>query len=123
MEYPDWGHWELSEDAEDYIADRDPDFYGLSYPDPEGKGGLHKIGWLAYAYHPAHIDREAWEPCKLCGGAKYVYGYASAVAPNGDKGQIETEVEGDFDYCPICGRPLTEEAWDALEKRLRGCGV
>lgn len=59
VEYPDWGHWELSEDAEDYIADRDPDFYGLSYPDPEGKGGLHKIGWFAYAYLPAHIDLEA----------------------------------------------------------------
>lgn len=59
MEQPDWGHWELSEDAEDYIADRDPDFYGLSYPDPEGKGGLHKIGWIAYAYLPAHIDLEA----------------------------------------------------------------
>ena len=23
VEYPDWGHWELSEDGEDYIADRD----------------------------------------------------------------------------------------------------
>lgn len=59
VEHPDWGHWELSEDAEDYIADRDPDFYGLTYPDSEGKGGLHKIGWIAYAYPPAHIDLEA----------------------------------------------------------------
>lgn len=73
-----------------------------------------------YAYPPAHIDREAWEPCKLCGGAKYVYGHASAVAPNGDKGQIETEVEGDFDYCPECGRPQTEDAWAELEKRIGG---
>lgn len=80
----------------------------------------YNIFWRAYAYQPAHIDREAWEPCKLCGGAKYVYGQASAVAPNEDKGQIETEVEGDFDYCPICGRPLTPEAWAELEKRLRG---
>lgn len=76
--------------------------------------------WLAYAYQPAHIDREAWEPCEYCNGAKYVYGQASAVVPNGDKGQIEKEVEGDFDYCPECGRPLTPEAWDMLEKRLRG---
>lgn len=76
-----------------------------------------------YAYPPAHIDREAWEPCKLCGGAKYVYGHASAVVPSGDKGQIETEVEGDFDYCPECGRPLTDEAWAELEKRLSGVRV
>ena len=60
MEYPDWGHWELSEDAGDYIADRDPDLYGLTYPDQAGKAGLHKLGWIAYAYPPAHIDREAW---------------------------------------------------------------
>ena len=68
----------------------------------------------------AHIDREAREPCGYCAGAKYVYGHASAVVPNGDKGQIEIEVEGDFDYCPECGRPLTDEAWGELEKRLRG---
>ena len=72
------------------------------------------------SYPPAHIDREAWKPCEYCNGAKYVYGQASAVVPNGDKGQIEKEVEGDFDYCPECGRPLTPEAWAELEKRLRG---
>ena len=60
VEQPDWGHWELSEDADDYFSDRDPGLYGLTYPDPEGKGGIHKLGWLAYAYPPAHIDREAW---------------------------------------------------------------
>ena len=72
------------------------------------------------AYPPAHIDRVAWKPCKLCGGAKYVYGHASAVVPSGDKGQIEMEIEGDFDFCPSCGRAMTPEAWDMLEKRLRG---
>lgn len=80
----------------------------------------YNIFWRAYAYQPAHIDREAWEPCEYCNGAKYVYGQAIAVVPNGDKGQIEKEVEGDFDYCPECGRPLTPEAWDMLKKRLRG---
>lgn len=56
MEAPDWGHWELSEDARDYLTDRDPELYRLTYPDPEGKGGLHKLGWIAYAYKPAHIE-------------------------------------------------------------------
>ena len=50
VEYPDWGHWELSEDANDYFTDRDPELYGLTYPDPEGKAGLHKLGWVAYDY-------------------------------------------------------------------------
>ena len=98
-------------------------FEQIVFPD-----GLHcTIGqpyygkiYKAYAYPTAHIDREAWKPCECCNGAKYVYGQASAVVPNGDKGQIEKEVEGDFDYCPECGRPLTPEAWDMLKKRLRG---
>lgn len=80
--------------------------------------GSYGTRWLAYAYPPARIDREAWGPCECCTGAKYVYGHASAVVPNGERGQIETEVDGDFDYCPECGRPLTEEAWAKLEKRI-----
>ena len=60
VEYPGWGHWELSEDAEDYLCDRDTELYGLTYPDPDGKAGLHKLGWLAYAYPPVHIDRGEW---------------------------------------------------------------
>lgn len=56
MEAPEWGHWELSEDARDYLTDRDPELYRLTYPDPEGKGGLHELGWIAYAYKPAHIE-------------------------------------------------------------------
>ena len=96
-EAPYWGHWELSEDAEDYILDRDPDLYGLTYPDPDGKGGLHKLGWLAYAYPPARIDRETWEPCELCEKQRKVF----------------------FEkFCGECGRPLTEEAWAELERRI-----
>lgn len=53
VEHPDWGHWELSADAEDYTADRDPDFYGMTMPeDPNGKYGLHALGWLAYRKEP-----------------------------------------------------------------------
>ena len=47
VEHPDWGHWELSADAEDYIADRDQDLYGLKHDDPAGQCGLHVLGWLA----------------------------------------------------------------------------
>ena len=60
VEYPDWGHWELSEDANDYIVDRNLDFYGMKHDDPDGRYGLHKLGWLAYSYPPAHIDRSEW---------------------------------------------------------------
>ena len=52
VEYPDWGHWELSADAEDYVTDREPSFYGMKHNDHAGRYGLHKLGWLAYRQKP-----------------------------------------------------------------------
>lgn len=28
---------------------------------------LYLLTWVAFSFPPAHIDREAWEPCGLCG--------------------------------------------------------
>lgn len=58
VEYPKWGHWELSEDAEDYLSDRDLDFYGMTHNDPAGKYGLHALGWLTYRYKPEQEGAE-----------------------------------------------------------------
>ena len=52
VEYPEWGHWELSAEAEDYLEDRDPDFYDMKHNDPAGRYGLHVLGWLAYRTKP-----------------------------------------------------------------------
>ena len=52
VEYPEWGHWELSADAEDYVTDREPSFYGMKHNDPAGRYGLLKLGWLAYRQKP-----------------------------------------------------------------------
>lgn len=60
--------------------------------------------WLAYAYPPAHIDREAWRPCMMCKNPK----------------SLNLFLEMNFRYCPKCGRPLTEAAWPELGKRLMG---
>ena len=117
VEAPHWGRWELSEDAEDYIIDRHEEFYGLKYNDPEGKHGLHKLGWLAYAYPPAHIDREAWKSCKLCEKYK-VFQFNAWEKPEMSLGNIDCM--GTSLFCPHCGRPLTKDAWAELEKRLNG---
>ena len=111
VEYPDWGHWELSEDAEDYLCDRDTELYGLTYPDPDGKVGLHKLGWLAYAYPPAHIDRSEWEKCELC---------SLTDGKPASRLILAETCNGEAKYCPWCGRPLTEEAWAELEKCIGG---
>lgn len=137
VEYPDWGHWELSEDASDYIADRDTELYGLTYPDPEGRDGLHKLGWLAYHYPPVATDTnvggkdinvptsinlDAWEPCDECRNKccfNCLYDNLSMQSEpcnscDGDKWETKHL------FCPNCGRPLTPEACAMQEKRLRG---
>ena len=115
VEYPDWGHWELSEDAEDYLCDRDTDLYGFM-SDLDGEAGYHELGWLAYPYPPAHIDRNEWTAewinpenewnlprCSKCG-------CNSKDATYGHKNN----------FCPKCGRAMTPEALAELERRLRG---
>lgn len=125
VEWPEWGHWELSEDAEDYIIDRRKEFYGLKQNATEGKYGLHKRGWLAYAYPPAHIDREAWKPCELCISCENCKNSNVGEFCNPCFRCLQSDKKDGFSpvgFCRECGQPLTEEAWAELEKRLRGCG-
>lgn len=56
-------------------------------------------GMEVYAYPPAHIDREAWELCMWCTLNRQFH---------------------ENRYCQACGRPLTEEAWAELERRVCG---
>lgn len=83
----------------------------------------YNIFWRAYAYPHAHIDRDAWEPCgecekRNCDNCLYSE-YLSSMEPckscyNAKKWKPVSR------FCGNCGRPLTPEAWDELEKRLRG---
>lgn len=98
-------HWKI---LDPFVA-RCPEDYGY------GKR------WLAYAYPPAHIDREAWESCPCCDAAKANSGVVNQALwvkePEVNKWTLFGKK---LEYCPICGRPLTPEAWAELEKRLRG---
>lgn len=89
----------------------------FTFPDGEQ---CNAVEWYetvgpAYAYPPAHIDREAWTAewvdndkseemmckCSKCGyPVSYFWGKTA--------------------FCPGCGRAMTPEAWAELEKRLRG---
>ena len=68
------------------------------------------------------ISREevemVWSPCNFCAGAKYITGGVTAVYPLSETRQQETLAEGDFDFCPVCGRPLTDEAVQMVMRRL-----
>ena len=77
-----------------------------------------------YAYPIAHIDREAWG-CEYCTGDVddrpfldsedlYISGDGWLTSDGQDHDYCKIE------YCPKCGKPLTQDAWAELEKRLRG---
>lgn len=87
---------------------------------------LREDGVKVYAYPPAHIDREAWEPCGRCrpveneldrfSGHEFLIDGAEIYFYDSEDGWEGEEIR----FCPWCGRPLTEEAWAELEKRVRG---
>lgn len=54
------------------------------------------------AKQPTKLDRSRWEGCELCIPGK------SYLRFHGDR------------YCKSCGRPITEEAWAELERRING---
>lgn len=72
--------------------------------------------WLAYAYPPAHIDREAWR-CPICSGNEVIEFKAWKTPEQIIGGPF---AQGGAMFCPRCGKPRTPEAWAELKKRLRG---
>ena len=62
---------------------------------------------------------KVWSPCNFCAGAKYITGGVTAVYPVSEARQQETLAEGDFDFCPNCGHPITDEAVDMMLERWR----
>lgn len=89
-----------------------------------------------------NIDMESWKPCGMCGYGKTLYQHTHNtklfINHFGETAMLVTECmscppyanccmkgisansEFKINFCPACGRPLTPEAWDELEKRLRG---
>ena len=84
------------------------------------------------AYPSAKIDREKWKPCELCKRIDevdpcYKDGCFRKNAPECDfrcdkflDWRADRKKLTGAAFCPECGRPLTEEAWAELEKRIRG---
>lgn len=71
-----------------------------------------------YAVEPPRLDRSAWEPCAKCCDEPDNETMRIYFPSNWDGG-IGFEYEEAL-FCPRCGRPLTDSAWDMLERRLAG---
>ena len=113
VEFPDWGHWELSEDAGKW---KDIPFALFEKNSTRFEWNIEGRELSLYSYPPAHIDRSKWT--------------AEWVPMTDDDGCVWLECsacEYDLDsleephpFCPSCGRAMTPEAWAELERRLRG---
>ena len=77
-------------------------------------------------YTLVHIDREKWGPCgELCRNncmtcdhnADELFGDADYCKDCHGCSKWESSVHK---FCELCRRPKTPEAWDELEKRMRG---
>lgn len=86
---------------------------------------LREDGVKVYAYPPACIDREAWEPCgrceeKDCSNCAYGDDPEARSHCKNCEGESwwRSEWTPYYDFCPWCGRPMTEHAWAKLEKRV-----
>lgn len=75
---------------------------------------LYLETWVAFTYHPAHINMEAWSGCVCTASDKSC---CTCVSLRCQFCIGESEYKQGR-YCSACGRPLTEEARAALEKRI-----
>ena len=75
-----------------------------------------------YDYNPAHIDREAWDDCPVCGKYKEISfrGFRTKEEAMNLSGKVYPHITGGAMFCPKCGKPRNERAWADLEQRLRG---
>ena len=81
---------------------------------------MEALGMALSALRPVSREQveKVWSPCNFYAGAKYITGGVTAVYPVSETRQQETLAEGDFDFCPVCGRPLTDEAVEMVMERL-----
>lgn len=72
--------------------------------------------WLAHAFPPARIDREAWT-------AEWIYPENEWNLPECSKcgcNSEDAQYKHKNNFCPKCGRAMTPEAWAEMEKQLKG---
>lgn len=86
--------------------------------------GKYDKGVKVYAYaEPHRLDRSVWEPCEQCRNGNTIIDIPVCdefrLVYKG-KSNEQMHFLFQFPFCPHCGRPLTDAAWDALENRLEG---
>lgn len=91
-----------------------------------------RMGASALRAQPAKLDRSRWKGCPDCKGEffekrrQYMRPVMEPLTPEQALMDKLTELTGIVyvkvknEFCHTCGRPLTKEAWEELERRLGG---
>lgn len=72
------------------------------------------------------LDRSLWDGCDWCKSAERPADEHKCGEMFAVRGVVYTycgdgETHGTLErFCPLCGKPLTEEAWAELERRIKG---
>lgn len=69
---------------------------------------------------PAKLDRSRWEGCEHCVGddPKSIGTFEVYKKIKNPEDAIKFKWAKAPQYCPMCGKPLTEAAWAELERRI-----
>ena len=89
---------------------------------------IQHVPTLTPPNEPLTLDqlRVRWKGCDSCKAACWNCSHNLLCRASNDEkchncfDQSRWEYNNYRDYCPDCGRPLTDEAWVELERRLRG---
>lgn len=81
------------------------------------------IRWLTQELRSLRLAPEVWKPCGACERGEitiHVPEFRAMAVCNQHMDHSAFDLTLRLKFCPWCGRPLTEEAWTELEKRVRG---
>ena len=90
----------------------------LEYEDGERIEAVNeacRVAVSALRAQRAKLDRRRWEGCDRCNLELYKHTGADGSGVYFQSTISETDA---FLYCPRCGRPLTNEAWVELGRRI-----
>lgn len=138
----DWRHRMTAEEAIKIFESWAQSKYKLTHD-----AAVMAISAIRAQQTPTKLDRSLWEGCPYCtfslvetdycGGIKYEWNRGQSLLEYEDSVHIDDKYGGDYcclifydedngetevgiKYCPICGKPLTEEALAELERKIGG---
>lgn len=89
------------------------EYFDKNVPALGGEAMRMAIDALSSQQAPTKLDKNMRKGCFICKGETYLSG---DVCISGTHYARLSQ----FDFCPNCGCPLTDEAWAELERRIGG---